>query len=223
MKSNKIIAGLGVVAGLSVTLAPVATFATSMAYSEVTDTLQVTVEDALTFGLDVDGDGTYDAADGDVYGVTRTAGTDVSLSSGAEHAATGTFSKTMAVGENIDTFGTTELKVFANKAYYVLAQANKDIASNALAPNASHSSTSTGWSYKPTIEASDGMTLGAGNTANAKNAASTTQFPLASRNAASKTAGDTLTVVYGVGVANNQASGTYTGSMTYTMSATAAE
>ena len=216
-KINKVIAGLGVCAGLGVALAPFSVFATdSAAVGTVTDKLQITTQDSITFGLDVDGDGTIEPADGDVAPVTHTDGAGSWAGGTGTHLTTDTLSKSMAAGETSDSFGTTALTVFATKGYNISAVGNSiapESGQTAL-PMGAYSASATGWQYKPTVT---GMNL-VGVTADTFTTAPAASTIIASNAGASAAAGDTLTVVYGVGIASNAAGGTYVGSMVYTVS-----
>ena len=217
-KANKIIAGLGVCAGLGIALAPLSVFADTAAVGTVTDKLQITVGDSITFGLDVDEDGTIETADGDVAPVVQTNGDGTWGGGNNSNLATDTLSKTMKQGQSTDALGTTLLTVFASKAYKIEAVGNSvalESGQTALTMGA-YTASASGWQYKPTVT---GMSLASGITAGEFNTAPASAATIASRNAATAATGDTLTVVYGAGVANNAPAGTYVGSMVYTVSA----
>ena len=215
-KANKIIAGLGVCAGLGVALAPFSAFA----LQTVTDTLQINVGDSVTFGIDIDGDGDFSDPE-DTAPVTHVNGTGNHGAWGGgnnSHNYEDTLSDTMVQGQKNDALGTTELKIFASKGYQIKAQGNTVAvsASNKALPAADYSNGATGWMYKPSV--STGLTLGQNISDSEMNAAGTAQFVLASRaSGASADTGDTLTVVYGAGIAASAEAGTYVGSMTYTV------
>ena len=222
-KMNKIIAGLGVVAGLGVSMAPLSVFAEPIVTTQVQDTLQVTIEESITFGIDANGDGNYDGAN-DIYPVNHTNGTAIWEAGNNSHTVTDTLSKTMTGGDAEENFGTTALKVISNanggyqiKATGTALSGTGSAAGKSIAKGTTIDGSVSNWAYKASV--AGGSLALSGVTANTWTAAPDSATKIAGSNAISDATGDTLTVVYGVGVDNSQTAGTYSGTMTYTVSA----
>ena len=233
--SKKIIAGLGVVAGLAVALAPVATFATGQNTDRtVVDNLEVTIESSCAFGHD------FSAESGitDLTGVSRTDGDAAWGTAGAGTFTSGTSedtaAATMEAGTATADFATTVMTVYCNNGLgYTISAVGTNLESDDSTGATAHpivagtsASTVTGswasgntskWSWKPSLTASSNAAFAGGITANTELAAPASATTIVSSSNSTTNAGDVLTVVYSVGLVDNQDAGTYEGSMTYTL------
>ena len=204
--SKKLIAGAGAVAAFAVALAPLATFAEDLRTQ--TDTLEVTIADACSFGYDFS---------------TESGITDIAAPSHSNGAGTWSGDKlsiSMEPGTSKDSFGTTKLNIFCNdvKGYNVKMSSTTGFALNGLvSPNSiaagTYSDTTSGWTVQA---AANGTVVGSvqGDYGTAKAAVATT---IISSAAPTANTGDTFDITYGVGVAKNQAADVYTGNITYTL------
>ncbi|MBQ6605587.1 hypothetical protein IJH66_01240 [Candidatus Saccharibacteria bacterium] len=237
--SKRIIAGLGVVAGLAVALAPIASFATGQNTDRtVVDNLEVTIESSCAFGHDFT-DGNID----DLDGVVRTDGTadwETTTSGEASTFANGssedTAAATMEAGTATASFATTELTVFCNNGSgYTISALGTNLVSDDSDGATAHpivaaagassvtgawsSSNTSKWSWKPTLTATSNAAMASGyTTADTEYAAPTgSAATIVSGTSSTENNGDVLNIVYSVGLVNNQDAGTYEGSMTYTL------
>ena len=227
-KLNRVIAGLGVVAGLGVALAPLSAFAETATTTTVVDTLQVTVGESITFGIDANGDRDYGDTD-DIAPVVHTDGTTGTWDDAASINAT--LSRDMVAGEKDENFGQTALKVISNaNGGYDIKAAGTALTGpatvNSVANPASGKTIPKGtsidgshsnWAYKAAV--SGGSLELSGVTADTWTAAPDNATKIAGSTAVSANTGDTLTVTYGVSVDGAQTAGTYSGTMTYTVGA----
>jgi len=180
--SKKIIAGLGVVAGLAVALAPVATFATeSYGINEQTDQLRVFIPETCSFGYEAKhiaagthingaetpsgetGYTSYGAGAGiwtqaDVNGGVTTSGEEPNVTT----EYTETLQGVMAISTKADNFGKTRLNIFCNDAdgYTISAVGTNLTAATAANGTIDLSSTvaveNSAWGF--TVAATDGFT-----------------------------------------------------------------
>lgn len=130
-----------------------------------------------------------------------------------------TLAGTMLNGTNTDNFGTTTFTVVCNNTTgWKVTNTMADLKSgeNKISPNAGHSATVSGYSWRATQVADNGLTLGgvADATDTMKKGAAGEVASFAGTTDAN---GKTFTVTYGVGVAQDQAAGTYTGDVVYTL------
>ena len=224
---KKAIASLGVVAGLAVVLAPVATFAADATYNsdEHTDTLNVTVLPTCAFG----------AANADpvVTGVAHNAASATPLDNSTnaaswttndtenlgmtpdaaeqdEHKATDVATYSIYAGTADDNMGTTTLTVVCNQGngYKIKVTAGTLDLSGAtsISPISAPSASTTG--YKITT---------AGTADTIAPVVSTTETEAVVKNSASAATGDAFTFTYSIGIAPGTTAGTYTGDVVYTL------
>lgn len=234
--SKKLIAGAGVVASLAVALAPLATFATGQNTDRiVVDNLEVTIESSCAFGHTFTADGVTD-----LVGVTRTDGVgewETGTGAFSEGTSTDTAADIMEAGTATAAFATTEMTVYCNNGLgYTITALGEDLTSDDSTGATAHpivagtgASSVTGswaanntskWSWKPSLDASSNAALvSAYSTPDTEYAAPTGQSATTIVSGTSSTTndGDVLTVVYSVGLVDNQDAGTYEGSMTYTL------
>lgn len=244
--SKKIIAGLGVVAGLAAALAPVATFATaSYGINEQADQLRVFIPETCSFGYEAKsiaagthingtetasgetGYTTYGAGAGiwtqaDVNGGTTTSG----------EPATTTYTETlqgvMAISTKADNFGKTRLNIFCNDAdgYTISAVGTNLIAATSANGTIDLSSTvavaNSAWGF--TVAATDGFTNAgelkgapAEGSYYAPTSATTIVGAKSTGTHTTPETGDSWTIQYAVSVDAAQASDVYTGHVTYTL------
>ena len=238
--SKKLIAGAGVVASLAVALAPLATFATGEPRT-VVDNLNITINGSCEFGHDfTDGNIT------DIKGVTRTDGTAAwganTSSEDTPKTGDGTFvngtstdtaTATMEAGTKAASFATTIMRVYCNKdgGYRVKLTATnlEREASDAAAITPAGSSTigafdvaaatQSIYNITPTLVSGTSAAMENGFTSGSEATGlnTTANTPFFKNAAATDNAGDVVTVVYGVGLKKTQPAGTYTGSVTYTL------
>ena len=229
--SKKIIAGLGVVAGLAVALAPVASFATGEPRT-IEDTLEITIEESCEFGHNfTDNDIT------DLDGVTRADGTAAWGSAGVGTFTSGesadTASATMEAGTKAASFATTTMKVYCNNAtgYKVKLSATNlasdDDAGHPIVPAATATiagfnvatATQSIYNITPTLTTGTSAAMETGFTSGSEATGLTTTANTAffKNTGATDNAGDVVQVVYGVGLMKTQGAGTYTGSVTYVL------
>ncbi len=250
--SKRIIAGLGVVAGLAVALAPVATFATSTIHVNAsdshTDELVITVNPSCTFGdalatTPVDGvshtavaDTTWnesapqtaeteapathsnDDIDSTGYGIISAELPDGGTVNASEHTAY----RTMNAGTTNDAFAKTTLKVVCTNTdgytvKFVTPSLTKDGSSATIPAAASYSTSASGYNLA-TVTANNG-TSSASDVVSGKDAdaISASETALVEHTGLSATAGDTIDIVYGIGIQSNQEAGTYAGKVVYTL------
>lgn len=183
--SKRIIAGAGVIAGLAVAIAPVASFATVADGTTIgtqEDTLEVTINAKCDFGYDTTG------TENDVTAVAHTAGTsDVGAWDGTDYTAavytdgdlttagagSDTVAGTMEAGTTTNNFGATALTVVCNNTtgYHITAvgtnlkRTNDDATPIVAAAGASSvdglwsASNTSKWSYKPVLSSSSSRSL----------------------------------------------------------------
>jgi len=201
-KNTKLAAGLGIVAGLGITLLPLAA---SAATPTRTDTLNVTVTEACTIsgvGLDAEleleniYDATVDPGQDGVAFVRRTSG-----EGGSTYENTFTVVCNYADGYKIVANAENEGKLLGQDAE------NSDAYIPAADPAASTSYwaavVSTTGNLTSDVDSLKG--IGSANTKVAHN------------DGGSATSGDTFTVEYEVGAAVNQKAGLYSGKVVYTL------
>ncbi len=244
--SKKLIAGAGVVASFAVALAPLATFATITRNNESdihTDTLNVTVAPACSFGTVTDGTVTD--------GIAHTTGTaNTAVDSGAPAAAwteatdsgygrtpdadSGTygtnaqtndsFAYGIYAGTTKDAMATTALTVFCNNAGgYTLKALTNDLVEWAndapvtdgeeIPADTSYSAGYSGYAISG-VTSSDTTNI---TTVSGKFVADTTAAEIAHKESVSATSGDTITMTYGIGVAPSQKAALYKGDVVYTL------
>ena len=229
--SKKIIAGAGVIAGLAVALAPVASFATGEPRT-IEDNLEITIEESCEFGHDF-----TDSNITDIDGVTRADGTAAWGSAGVDTFASGTStdtaSATMEAGTKATAFATTTMKVYCNNAtgYKVKLSAtnlaSNDDASHPIVPAATATiadfnvatATQSIYNITPTLTSGTSAAMETGFTSGSEATGLTTTANTAffKNTGATDNAGDVVEVVYGVGLMKTQGAGTYTGSVTYVL------
>ena len=239
--SKRIIAGLGVVAGLAVALAPVATFATDTESDQHTDTLNITVLPSCTFGsatLPLD----------PVSGISHTAGSTVAATDGGTAPtwstvtasdgtgrtpdnASGTnanksvdkLTYSMFAGTTRDDLGTTTMKIVCNNnlGYEVKAalgtlqewENNAAVSEGAtIAPSASYSASVSGYALFGVAQ-TGGVTVDA----QAKHATAAPTRIAHKAGVTTAETGDSITVTYGIGVKPDQKAATYQGDVVYTL------
>ena len=189
--AKRIIAGLGVVAGLGVALLPVGVFATDV--NSQTDTLKVTIDTSCTFveGDRTDGDGTWDE---------------------------GTLSKTMTNGETSTGFGSTKFTISCNDngGYHLDAVGTplngKDNGENI--PLGIASTGDSGWTIA--VAGTHAVAAFASATAAPASSAAAADKVIATYTGA--VSEDEITVTYGVAISDTQAADEYTGTIAYTLS-----
>ncbi|MBQ3430042.1 hypothetical protein IJG21_01300 [Candidatus Saccharibacteria bacterium] len=198
--SKKIIAGLGVVAGLAVALAPTATFATKLNH---TDTLSL--ELAATCNI-----ATTD-------GVTHTPGT-----AGSATTWTGdTLSGTIANGQAYAGLGSTTFSIICTGAEDWSMQATPNAltsSTNSIPFGAYTAGTTSGYNFTASDE-DDEVTANGLITALDSEQAYATVATGAHSSAGANT--DTFTVTYAAGVSDSQLPGTYEGTIVYELVPTA--
>ncbi len=208
-KSTKVIAALGVVAGLGVAALPAFTYATSTVAGQVT--LSVDVSEAIAMTILGNGDG--GTAGVDVYTPT---GADVidghNIGTLYDSSSLQTSSSTVSLLPNAadTTTATSAVTVYTNAAGgYTLTVKDAD-ATTALSDGAGH-----------TIPA--GATITAGTAAWGYKGGSVTNFAAISATEATvysqnapTSGGQTTNMTYGVSTASDQATGTYTDTIIYT-------
>ncbi len=138
----------------------------------------------------------------------------------------------LGINEKIDNVGTTNMRVICNDAqgYSVTATSITDlthqnstdkIAYNNAAVEAGTSSWSA-YRFNATAGTTDPYYISK-ETGNTNNTVLSSTKPTNSTITDGKIAGDTVDIKYGVATSANQAAGTYTGSITYTLTATSLE
>ena len=203
-KSTKVIAGLGVVAALGVAALPLASFATSGDYGTVA--VSATVPDAIS--MTIDGTATTGS------GVAGNAVAFGNVATGAIAVSDGSTIK-YNVAYNFKVQNTS------NSGAGDLASSTSTIAPFATATKPTTGQSTSGWGFRVTktsgtisATAYDDATLmdGADKTYIGVPTSETTLDAVAAPAAAIT---GTYTMEYGLQVSNDQASGTYTGSITY--------
>ena len=254
--SKKIIAGLGVVAGLAVALTPAVTFATSTIHANAsdshTDELVITVNPSCTFGdalasTPVDGvshiavSGTTwnesapqtaeteapathsnDDVDSTGFGIIADELPDsTSTITAAVNASEHTAYRTMNAGTTNDAFAKTTLKVVCtNTDGYTVKFVTPALVKSAgveIPAAATYSVSASGYNLA-TVTANNG-TSGATDVVSGKATAaySASETALVKHTGLSATSGDTIDIVYGIGIQSNQEAGTYAGKVIYTL------
>ncbi len=194
-KSILAVAGLAAVAGVAGPVAGV--FAADN--TAQTDTIAVTVDPVCTFKA--------------TTGIAHTAGSDsIGTWSGD------TLSGKMTNGSTKDNFGSTAFIVVCNDhdGWEVKATTNTlagATSGESIEWNATHSATVSGVSWTVSQAADHGLTIPSGKQGAASSAS------VAKLASATELAGKTFTVTYGVGVDEDQAADTYTGSIVYALAA----
>ena len=230
--SKKIIAGAGVLAGLAVALAPVATFATitrTTTSDEHTDGFAITVADTCAFGNDdstspvtgvahnTGGTGAWTTTDTTNKG--RRPDNDNGTLAAAD-SATDTATYSIEAGTTKAGFATTTLRVYCNNSTtgkYTLKVAmtnlQKGTSSNYINANANYSAAASGYAIDSVAKGSSAH----GTVASAFDNAfgSTDETVMATSETGTDTAGDDYTITYGIGVQANQEAGLYEGTVLY--------
>ena len=197
-KSTKIIAALGVAAGLGIAALPAATFAAT----SVEVPLKVTIDDVLSLSGVTTGD----------FAST----TGITLEAGQNDAQ----SQTVWTATSNDTDGWTVTVAPTTNGSNVLTNAtNETIDPFATEVTDLSENTTSGWGIKLNNLA-DGVSA-------ATSAFTTTGFKgvttgpdqVVTSSAPSGTAGKNFTTIYGVDLADDQAAGVYAGSITFTIAA----
>ncbi len=238
--SKKIIAGLGVVAGLAVALAPVATFAADATWNSDThtDTWNVTVLPTCAFGAvtatPIDGithNTNPTASNGPTVGTPEPAlsgatnnatwadGTDNHLgmtpdaASQQENTTTDTAYYRIYAGTYDASMGTTTLTVVCNQnnGYKIKVTANDLTLTSADPIEAVATPSATVTGYNITV--ADDDSTGATLT----NVTSDTLTEAVVLDQASAATGDAYTFTYAIGIAPGTTAGTYTGNVVYTL------
>ena len=260
--SKKIIAGLGVVAGLAVALAPTATFAdiAGTASDTHTDELVINLQPSCTFGDWAQSDSplpggiTHGSETGTTYNVTPTTSTDThtdddvastgygtiadegATTSSNLNASEHTILRTMQAGTTAAGFASTTMKVVCtNTEGYSIKVATPNLynetagytSENIPAVNGTGSTKAA--AYSATVSGYDLDSITANNgTSSASdvvdgaatfyaNATAGTAETIVEHEGVSAATGDTITVTYGIGVQSNQAAGTYSGKVVYSL------
>ncbi len=232
--SKKLIAGLGVVAGLAVAMAPVATFATLGAeIDKHTDELVITVPVTCAFGnvensiTGVDHTAVTDtdwntAVGADTYKTDDVANDNLAYETDGtadDHASEHTAFRTVAAGTTNDTFAKTTLKVVCNNAegYTIKATAGNLVGETDNTVNIPVASSYSTWAsgYKATMA----KTSGSANASllNSGAITSTSETAVAKNTDVSAETGDVWDVTYGIGVASSQKAQAYHGKVVYTL------
>ena len=236
--SKKIIAGLGVVAGLAVALAPTATFAEitrTTTSDEHTDGFAITVADTCAFGNDdstsavtgvehnTGGSGSYDGmatwTNTDTTNKGRRPDNDNGTLAAAD-SATDTATYSIEAGTTKAGFATTTLRVYCNNSTtgkYTLKVTMDDLqkgeTSNYIRANAGYSAAASGYAID-SVAAGTNAHGAVANTFNNK-FGSTVETVMATSSTGTDTAGDDYTITYGIGVQANQEAGLYEGTVLY--------
>lgn len=270
LKSSRILAAAGAVAGLGLAAAPLNVFATMDVSDQHTDELVLTVLPSCTFGSATKGttpypggithdDGTVGyAADADTgktatawnvtggtaetTGINHTVGGTGASAGEVDHnnadiASTGhgtlvgesgttasnsnasahTVHRSMLAGTTTDTFASTTMWVVCNNrgGYSITATAaplTNGTAAEDITVNSTFSAAASGYDLKAITSTSEGTAMTIGTAADVT---PTTETIIATHEGVSDEAGDSLTVVYGLGVAASQKADTYAGTVTY--------
>ena len=143
----------------------------------------------------------------------------VNATNGLANASEHTVHRSMLAGTTTNTFASTTMWVVCNdgEGYSVSATAvplSDGAQSNPkeIPVSASYSATSSGYALKAITSASAGTAM---TIPTAADVAPTSETVIATHAGVSDEAGDSLTVVYGVGVAASQEADTYAGKVTY--------
>ena len=233
--SKKIIAGLGVVAGLAVALAPVATFADDNVTSH-TDAFRITVPDVCTLGTVASGVPTASTDS-----TTHTTAADWSTTTPASGQTGNTDTLALSIAPGQTGSGTSTFTIKCNKSGGYDFKARGSAAN--LTDAASHTiPTGTGsganlsengnsyWNFYVSDVSNDyvaagetdenptGQEIASGYTSAAEVPTAATTI-VTGHGAMSVLNGETITVTYGFGVDAFQEAGTYTGSIEYTLTA----
>ena len=232
--SKRIIAGLGVVAGLAVALAPVSTFAAHGNEADKhTDRLTVTVTPSCTFGTATTDPATVgishnETGEGKATWNTATDPAKESNGTGADLAADpysdeytnkslhiATYKTT--AGKLSTNFATTNLTVICNNADGYTLGVNANALTNGTSTEditlaASPSAANSG--YNLAISSTTKATTA---TVNAATVTASGDTKIASNTDVSLETGDIYTVNYTLGVAASQKAATYTGDVVYTL------
>ena len=222
---------LGVVAAAALAAAPaVAVFAANPTLSH-TDTINLTVNDSCTLGTIAEG-GAYTGTDA----TTHTHGSYTNAQDGSTDLGTwsgDTLSIAMQPGATSADIGSTTFTVRCNasagyelkavsgtindsKAQLVFAAGNAAI--NSAVDFGSSKDATNGesyWNMKLSDASTGGMTIATGF--DSAHAVPTEATKIASKSAAGSLNGETVKVTYGAGITNAQLSGTYEGSVVYTL------
>ena len=231
--SKKIIAGAGVLAGLAVALAPVATFAARNTYTsdEHTDAFSIRVKDTCAFGNDdsttpvtgvahnTGGSGAYDDMASWSNTDTANQGRRPDNSTGTEHKGTDTASYAIEAGIAKAGFATTTLKVYCNNstdAKYTLTVQMDDLSEGTeeIPANTSYSASASGYAIDSVVKGTNAK----GTIATAFQSAygtADTEAVMATSTTGTYASGDDYTITYGIGVQANQKAATYTGNVVY--------
>ena len=238
--SKKLIAGLGVVAGLAVAMAPVATFAADAAYnSDIhTDRLNVTVLPTCAFGAAAASpaipgvthntgsntpDGTTNSNNAATWTTTGETpivaddmlGMTVDAAEQTEHPSLHTAAYSIYAGTADANMGSTTLTVVCNQnnGYKIFTQAADLSEGTATIPIvAAASATASATGYGITVANDDNIaTVTPAQVTNATKTATITN------SAASAATGDHFTYTYNIGVAPGTKAATYTGDVVYTL------
>lgn len=216
-KSTKVIAGLGVVAALGVAALPLASFATSGDYGTVA--VSATVPDAISMTID----GTATTASG-VAGNAVNFG---NVAQGAIAESDGTTIKNNVTvvssnaAYNFKVTNTSTGQSGGSGTAGALGSSTSEIEAFASATKPTASQTTSGWGFRVTKTsgtlsntAYDASTLISGSDKTYIGVPTTETTLDAVATPASSTTG-TYTMEYGIQISTTQASGTYTGSITY--------
>ena len=235
--SKKLIASLGVVAGLGVALAPIATFATDAEYnSDIhTDKLNVTVLPTCAFGAanaatPIAGvthnaasatplDNSTNAATWTTTGSSPIVADDMlgmtpDAASQTEHPSVHSAAYSIYAGTADANMGTTTLTVVCNQnnGYKIFTQAaNLSEGTETINVVAAGAATASATGY--TIAVADDDTTGATLT----QITNTSKTATVAQGSASAATGDHYTYTYGIGIAPSQKAAVYTGDVVYTL------
>ncbi len=210
---KSLIAGAGV-AALGLAVVPFAgVFAATPLTATMTDNLNITVEPTCLFTQ------------------SKNAGT-----TGWEADGGNTYTKTLGINQVIDEVGTTNMRVICNdaKGYTVTATEITDLTGPetvtagtyskipfASAAVAAGTSSWSAYRSNSSIDGtSDGKSFYIAKTGENNTILSSTKTTNSTIDSDGKVAGDTVDIKYGVGTSASQAAGTYTGHITYTLTAT---
>ena len=199
-KSTKIIAALGVAAGLGVAALPAATFADTT----VVVPLAVTIEETLSLSGVTTGDFASTS------GITLTAGQNNSASKTVLTAISNN-----GTGWKVTVAGTDDETQQSGSTLYNATTGGQSIAPFSSKVTDLDDNETSGWGIKLS-DLATGVTAGDFTTDGWTGVSSENDTVVAS-SAPSGTGGKTFTANYGIDLADTQASGTYKGSITYTI------
>lgn len=152
------------------------------------------------------------------YGILEGEG-GVTATNNRANASEHTVHRSMLAGTTTNTFASTTMWVVCNNGdgYSITATAaalTDGAASGAktIPVSSSYSAASSGYDLKSITAGTDGMTV---VTAQAEDSVPTSETIIATKDGVSAEAGDSLTVVYGMGIASSQEADTYAGKVVY--------